>query len=78
MTMFARSTKFTEGLAEELGKEGIEALPVAVYITDANQVLEGFARVREELGPVDTLINHAGNAEWESLDDLSADGFERS
>ena len=34
--------------------------------------------MREELGPVDVLINHAGNASWKDFHELTPDEFELS
>jgi NAD(P)-dependent dehydrogenase (short-subunit alcohol dehydrogenase family) len=44
----------------ELGRAGIEALALPCDITDPGQVGATVDRVREELGPVDVLINNAG------------------
>ncbi|MCZ6632785.1 MAG: SDR family NAD(P)-dependent oxidoreductase [bacterium] len=76
--MFARSTDFTQSLADELQQQNLTALPVSTDITNPAQVAQGFAQVREQLGPVDLLINHAGNAAWGELDDLTPEGFEQS
>ena len=76
--MFARSTNFTQSLADELKQQNLTALPVSTDITNPEQVAQGFAQVREQLGPVDLLINHAGNAAWGKLGDLTSEGFEQS
>ncbi len=76
--MLARSTGFITSLAEELQKEGYTALPVQADITRPQDVERAFAQVRAQLGPVDVLINHAGNAAWKAFTDLAPDDFERS
>jgi NAD(P)-dependent dehydrogenase (short-subunit alcohol dehydrogenase family) len=40
---------------------------VPTDITSPEQVKEGFRAVRQAFGPVDMLINHAGNATWAPL-----------
>ena len=76
--LLARSSNYIEGLAEELLQEGVKALAVPTDITDPQQVTRSFAQVREELGPVDVLINHAGNASWKGFHELTLDEFEQS
>ena len=58
--MMARSPEFMGELAAELAKEGHKALAVPTDLTDAGQIERGFAQIKEQLGPVDVLINHAG------------------
>jgi NAD(P)-dependent dehydrogenase (short-subunit alcohol dehydrogenase family) len=48
---------------------------VPTDITSPEQVKEGFRAVRQAFGPVDMLINHAGNATWAPLQDLTPDQF---
>ena len=76
--LLARSPDYIQELAEELLQEGVKALAVPTDITDPQQVIQSFARVREELGPVDVLINHAGNAAWKGFHELTPDEFELS
>ena len=37
-----------------------DALPISMNITDENQVDEGFARIVEQFGKIDVLLNNAG------------------
>ena len=76
--MLARSVEYTRSLAAELNADGKVALAVPADITDADQVAEGFARIRQELGAVEVMINHAGHAIWKEFVDLTPDDFERS
>ena len=78
VAMLARSTEFTEGLAAELNAEANRTIALAADVSDADQVASAFARVRDELGPVDVMINHAGNAVWKEFGELTPDEFERS
>ena len=73
--MFARSADYLAQLAKEVnGQEG-SALAIPTDITNPNQVKKGFQRVRETFGPVDILINHAGNATWGGVNDITAEDF---
>ncbi len=76
--MLARSPGYIQSLEEELKREGLAGLAVPTDITDPDQVKRGFANVREQFGPVDILINHAGNAAWGDFSGLTAEGFELS
>ena len=76
--MLARSPGFMGELAAELKKEGHQALALPTDLTDAAQIEAAFAQIKEQLGPVDVLMNHAGNAAWKSFDELSLEDMERA
>ena len=77
VAMFARSLDYLQELAAEVGEEtGSRLLPVAVDITRPEDIAAGFEAVRKELGPVDILVNHASNASWKGLLDLTPDEFD--
>ena len=76
--MVARSAGYIQSLAAEFGQGGARVLPVTADITSPSQVARAFAQVREELGAVDVLINHAGNAAWKGFFDLTPEDFELS
>ena len=48
-----------EAVAEEVTKLGRKALPVKVDISDESEVADAVAKVKQELGPVDILVNNA-------------------
>ncbi|WP_458185711.1 SDR family NAD(P)-dependent oxidoreductase [Haladaptatus sp. NG-WS-4] len=73
--LFARSRGYVESLADELPTPAVAA---EVDITDPEWVARGFERVRDELGPVEILVNHASGAPWHGLQDCSADEFEQA
>ena len=76
--MFARSADYLTQFAKELtGMKGA-ALAVPTDITDPEQVARGFRKVREAYGPVDILVNHAGNATWAGLLELKPHDFEQA
>ena len=68
--LLARSPGYIQELADELHHKGQTALPVPTDITSPTQVAHGFAQVRDQLGPIDLMINHAGNAAWKEFLDL--------
>lgn len=76
--LFARSEEYLSELETDLQNEGIDCVAVPTDISDPEQVERGFERVREELGPVDVLVNHASAAAWNGLLDTSLDEFERA
>jgi len=78
VALFARSEEYVSELAEEIESECGEALPVPTDITSRDEVAEGFERVRNELGLVDVLVNHASGATWRGLRDQSPDNFEEA
>ncbi len=79
--MLARSGSYLTSLEEEFrrgasgsGPPGVLAVPCDV--TNPQQVSSAFNRVRETLGPVEILINHASQSAWKGLVDLSLEEFE--
>ena len=73
--MFARSPQFIGKLAAELGPR---VLAVSTDISDPKQVSAGFRRVREKLGAVEILIQHASDSIGTGLLKTTPDEFERS
>ena len=59
LAVLARSSDFLDSLAKEIRKLGTEILAVPTDIGEADQVAAAFKRVRDQLGPVDVLINNA-------------------
>ena len=76
--MFARSADYLNQLAKELAGMKGAVLAVPTDITDPEQVAHGFRKVREAYGPVDILVNHAGNATWAGLLELKPHEFEQA
>ncbi|MBA3613516.1 MAG: SDR family NAD(P)-dependent oxidoreductase [Nitrospirales bacterium] len=73
--MLARSRDYLNQLAEEMKPQRGSVLALPTDITRPEQVKEGFRAVRQAFGPVDMLINHAGNATWAPLQDLTPEQF---
>ncbi|HZC59486.1 MAG TPA: SDR family NAD(P)-dependent oxidoreductase [Chthoniobacterales bacterium] len=59
LAVLARSPDFLEALSKELREHGTEVLAIPADIGETDQVAAGFARIRDELGPVDLLVNNA-------------------
>ena len=76
--LLARSSDYIESLAQELNEHGANALAISTDITQSNQVADCFAKIRKQLGSVDVLVNHAGNAVWKTFADLTPQEFEQS
>ena len=76
--LLARSSDYIESLAQELNEHGANALAISTDITQSNQVADCFSKIRKQLGSVDVLVNHAGNAVWKTFTDLTPQEFEQS
>jgi len=76
--MFARSEGYLKQLADDIQKQGGQALAVPTDITNPLHVVNGFQQVRDAYGPIDILINHAGNATWSGIVDLQPAKFEQA
>ena len=75
--LLARSDEYLGELAAELHTETPgDAVAVPTDVTDESQVESAFERLRDEFGPVDVLVNHAGGGGWSGLRESSAEEFE--
>ena len=73
VALLSRSTGFSDELAGELQD-------ARVYACDASapdSVIAAFDKLRQNLGPVDVLIYNAGSGSWQSVEEISAEEFER-
>jgi NAD(P)-dependent dehydrogenase (short-subunit alcohol dehydrogenase family) len=59
LAVLARSSDFLESLSEEIRRRGTEILAIPTDIGEADQVAAAFERIRDQLGPVEVLINNA-------------------
>jgi len=76
--MFARSGDYIHSLEQELNTKETVAIGISSDISDPAQVKRGFQQIREKFGPIDLLINHAGNAAWKEFVALTPEDFEQS
>ncbi|SHF26422.1 SDR family oxidoreductase [Streptoalloteichus hindustanus] len=88
VALLARRADRLAALAATITEAGGVALPVAVDVTDADQVDAAAATVAEELGRVDLVVNNAGvmlpalidrgrTDEWQRMIDLNVTGVLR-
>lgn len=73
----ARTEPDLEEAAGEIRSEGGEVLPVPADVSRREDVEHLAERVRDELGPVDVLVNNAGIGLFAPLEELSVDDFDR-
>ncbi len=78
LALLSRSSAYSINLSKRLEETGISTIPIPTDITDAGQVADSFAKIRQELGVPDILVNHADNAAWGNLPELTAEAFENS
>ena len=76
VAMFARSADYLQQLASE--NQELTLLPVPTDISDPQQVTRGFAKVREQFGPIEVLVNHASTSSWGGIGELTPEQFERA
>ena len=60
VALAARRVDRLEALAEEIRKDGGEAVAIKMDATDADQLIEGVAKAEAALGLVSILVNNAG------------------
>jgi NAD(P)-dependent dehydrogenase (short-subunit alcohol dehydrogenase family) len=74
VALVARSTELTAALATELPGSRAYACDVG----DAGNVARTFTAIAADLGPVAVLVYNAGSGVWGSIEELSAEDFEKS
>ncbi len=74
VALMARRSDLTSRLAAALP----HAKAYVCDVADAASVAAAFEHARAELGDVDVLVYNAGSGVWGSIDDVSAEDFERS
>ena len=68
----SRSAASLSTLVDELSADGSEVFPIACDVTDRDAVTRSVAQIEQRLGPVDVLVNNAGesaSAPFASMDD---------
>jgi NAD(P)-dependent dehydrogenase (short-subunit alcohol dehydrogenase family) len=55
--------------------QGGRALAIPMDLKDPEQITHGLKSVLDQLGPVDVLINHPGNAAWSPVSGLTPEQF---
>ncbi|MEX2381537.1 MAG: SDR family NAD(P)-dependent oxidoreductase [Opitutales bacterium] len=78
VAMLARSPDFIEQLEGEIRQAGGQAFAHVCDVTVPEEVAGVFSEIRQEAGPVDIFIHHAGNAAWGKVQEISPADFENS
>lgn len=78
LALLSRSSPYIINLSNRLETSDISVVPIPTDITEATQVEASFDQIREELGAPDILVNHAGNAAWGNLSELTPEAFENA
>ncbi|SHH41661.1 SDR family NAD(P)-dependent oxidoreductase [Halobaculum gomorrense] len=73
--LLARSGDYLDELAADLPTEAVAA---PANLAEPADIAAAFDRIRDGLGPVDVLVNHASAASWTGLQDTSLDAFDRA
>jgi NAD(P)-dependent dehydrogenase (short-subunit alcohol dehydrogenase family) len=78
--LIARSSAYLRTLSEELKEKDATVVPLEADVSDGKEVRSAFEKFRQQLGPVDLLINHAsaGGPLGQSTLGLAPEDFERS
>jgi 3-oxoacyl-[acyl-carrier protein] reductase len=71
VAVVARSADELSTLVEEVKAGGGNAVAIVADMSDGNAIDDAFSRVREELGPVELLVNNAGASPFGSFDSIT-------
>jgi len=73
IALLSRSTDFTNELAAKIEA----ARAYACDASDPVSITKVFARIEQDIGNVDVLIYNAGGGSWMTVEEITADEFER-
>ncbi|OKL41478.1 3-ketoacyl-ACP reductase [Pontibacter flavimaris] len=76
VALMARTTAQLEQVAQEVKAKGVKAAVVTADVTDINAVDKAVADAREQLGPLDILINNAGVGAFAKFLELEPEKWE--
>ncbi len=74
---YHRAADLAEGVCDHVRATGRRALPVQADITDRTAVTDMVARVENELGPIDLLVNNAGDSRGVEFEALTPEHWDR-
>ncbi|HXT57990.1 MAG TPA: SDR family NAD(P)-dependent oxidoreductase [Pirellulales bacterium] len=77
LALAARSESELNAAAEEMRAIGVEVLAAPADVTDEAQVEALFARVHDQFGRLDLLVNNAGAFDGGPLDELSTEAWDK-
>src|SRR6266404_7251525 len=75
--LIARGRDGLEGARREVQDCGGKALALTTDVADADQVEASIARVEEEVGPIDVLINNAMASVFAPMKEMTTEEFKR-
>ena len=78
VALLSRSTEFSSNLVTDLTANGGKALALEADVSDSASVDRAFEQIRQLLGPVDILVNHASASSWKGLLEASPEEMERA
>ena len=71
------NSEAAQRVAEELRADGVEAIGIAVDVSDRTSVDDAFAKVRSEFGPVHILVTSAGVVDFAPFTDITVQAWQR-
>lgn len=74
IALLSRSSDYSAALASKLN----DARAYVCDASDPTSVSSAFAKVQKQLGDVDVLIYNAGGGSWQTVEEISPEGFEQS
>ena len=74
IALLSRSTSYSDELRANLS----DARSYVCDASDPESVVAAFSQVSEELGAPDVLIYNAGSGSWQTIEEITPEGFERS
>lgn len=74
--LVARTEKDLQAVAQEAAALGVKTAVATADVSDINSVNAAVAKIRQELGPIDILINNAGTAAFGKFLELTPEQWE--
>lgn len=77
--LLARSADYLDDLADGMETDhGVAVATVPTDLAEVEQIDRAFEVIRDELGPVDVLVNHASGGAWKGIRELDPAEFEHA
>lgn len=77
--LLARSDDYLETLADQLRTDyGVTVATVPTDLADVDQIDYAFEALRNDVGPVDVLVNHASGGAWKGVRELAPTEFDHA
>ncbi len=74
--LVARTEKDLQAVAQEINALGVKTAVATADVSDIHSVNTAVAKIRQELGPIDILINNAGTAAFGKFLELTPEQWE--